>query len=370
MTKTLDRYLFGRFVTTVLQIFVALFGMFVVIDGFTNFDNFQDTQKNASFLEFWSAFIGYYVRQSALIFHMSATTLGMLALLIVLAQLRRGELYPILSSGIPTRRLAAPLIWGVLVLNGVMAVNQEYVLPALADSLQVIHGQSAHTLQRVSPAYDHNRLHFDADEVCPAECEITNVAVTLPYPSVASEPVTLMSAKAKWTHSRGGHPSGWLFGPTTPPISQVMLTDLGATLIQERDEGLFVASDLTADQLRAGRQTSRFLSTRELADRVRHPLPGSANMSQQTYDLHARVTTPLINLGLVFVVMPLILRRDSWCLVSDIFTSVLLVATIGLTVVVGQFLASYDVIRPDLAAWFPLISMGITATLISPSLKT
>lgn len=370
MFKTLDQYLFQRYVLTAGQIFIALFGMFVVIDSFTNFDNFQDTLKSANALEFWTSFLSHYARQSVLVFQMTGTTLGLISLLVVLVQLRRGELYPILSSGVPTRRLAAPLFWGVLVLNSVLTINQEYLLPRMADSLQVIHGQSAHTLQKVSPTYDQNRIYFDGERLCPAEREITSATVTLPFPALCTEPVTLLTPLARWVPATNDAPSGWHLGATTPDITQVALTQMGRSLFQIRPDGLFLNSNLTVDQLRPGRETSRYLSTHELADRVRHPSPGTANLPLQVFDLHSRLTTPLMNIGLIFIVMPIILRRESYCMISDLFTALLMVSVIGVFIFVGQFLAMHEVMRPDLAAWLPLITTGITATLMSPAMKT
>jgi len=370
LLKTIDHYLFTRYVQTALQIFIALFGMFVVIDGFTNFDNFQDTLKNASLLQFWGTFLTHYARQSVMVFQLTGTTLGLIAMLVVLVQLRRGELYPILSSGVPTRRLAAPLLWGVLVLNGFLMINQEFLLPKLADSLQVVHGQSSQTLQKVSPTYDRHRIYFDGETINPARRRIEHVAVTLPFPSLSTEPVTLFAEVAKWMPRDGSRPAGWLLGETTPGISQLPLTELGRSLIGRIEQGVFIASDMTADQMRPGRETSRYLSTRELADRVRNPSPGTANLAVQIYDLHSRLTTPLMNLGLVFIVMPLILRRESNSMINDIFTALLLVGAIGLLMFVGQFLASYEILRPDLAAWLPLITTGVTAAMFAPLLKT
>ncbi len=371
MLKTMDQHLFWRFLLIVVQIFAALYGMYVVIDGFTNFDNFQDSLQHASLFEFWTQFIWHYALHTSLVFQMVASTLGILGMLIVFAQLRQGELYPILSSGVPTIRIALPIFWGVLVLNGLMIANQECLLPKLADHLQASqHGQNAGALQKVSPSYDQRLIYFAAERLSPSEHALLNATITLPHPHLVSEPTTLQVEKAVCLPRRSGKPAGWQLYGLSPPLSQLRLTPQGQQLLHPDSEGTFLISEMTWDQLRAGRESGRFLSTIELTTRLRHPPLGATNVKLQRYELHTRLTAPMVNLALIFVVMPLMLRKESQSVVLDIFSTLIVIAMIGVLAGVGQFLCGYGLLRSDMAAWLPVICAGICACLLSSRLKT
>ena len=63
---TFDRYLLQRFSHVFLLLLVAMYGLFVVIDGFTNVDGFQQGETRA--WDVLARMADYYLYQSSLFF--------------------------------------------------------------------------------------------------------------------------------------------------------------------------------------------------------------------------------------------------------------------------------------------------------------
>ena len=64
MLTTFDRYLFKRYLYTFVVLFISLFGLFVVIDGFTNVDEFQmGKESSADMLRWVAVYYGYQAIQ-------------------------------------------------------------------------------------------------------------------------------------------------------------------------------------------------------------------------------------------------------------------------------------------------------------------
>ncbi len=110
---TYDRYLLRRFIHVFLVLFVTTFGLYVIIDCFTNVDGFQENRDDTWEVLSWIA--RYYSYQSVVFFGMVAPILSVVSVVVVLAMLvKRGELQPVLAAGVPTYRLAVPFLIGVM----------------------------------------------------------------------------------------------------------------------------------------------------------------------------------------------------------------------------------------------------------------
>jgi hypothetical protein len=128
---TFDRYLLYKYLHVYVILFVTLFGLFVVIDGFSNVDGFQQDGQNT--LEVLTKMASYYAYQSSLFFDMIGSILSAIAVLIVFSLLQRhSEIHPILAAGIPTFRLLVPVLSGTLMVNTVLVANQELVIPRIS----------------------------------------------------------------------------------------------------------------------------------------------------------------------------------------------------------------------------------------------
>src|SRR5262245_65515896 len=115
----LDRLLIRSFIKSYIICLVSLLTLYVVIDLFTNLDDF--IEKHTGFTAVLKHIASYYGYKITQIFDRLAEVIALLAATLTVALLQRNnELLPLLSAGAPTRRVGAPVLvaaWGVLAVS-------------------------------------------------------------------------------------------------------------------------------------------------------------------------------------------------------------------------------------------------------------
>src|SRR5438045_7682250 len=105
----LDRLLIRSFIKAYLICLISLLTLYVVIDMFTNLDDFTEKHSGlASVLTHIGIYYGYKVTQ---IFDRLSEVITLLAATFTVALVQRNnELLPLLSAGVPTRRVVFPVL--------------------------------------------------------------------------------------------------------------------------------------------------------------------------------------------------------------------------------------------------------------------
>ncbi len=149
--RILDRYIARIFVLNYAILFVVIIGLIILLDLITNFDEFvqyAQTVEGDSWHLFKRTIRSMWRYYTPMIFLMFAYLGGLLpiaAAAFTLATLnRKRELTAILASGISMQRVAMPLFVLGFVTTMAMVVNQELVLPNLADRLSMKHRDIKH----------------------------------------------------------------------------------------------------------------------------------------------------------------------------------------------------------------------------------
>jgi lipopolysaccharide export system permease protein len=369
---TFDRYLLRRFAYVFAILFVTTFGLFVVIDAFTNVDGFQEGTKST--LGVLAKMAAYYGYQSSVFFAMTGPILAVIASMVVLAILQKNsEIQPVLAAGVPAYRLIVPLIAGMLAVNGVLIANQEFVIPRISHHLQANRNQPGATGHDVEPVYDYEtHIYIDGDELFLDTHRMHGAKFVLPVPEIALELTTLKSAEAVYYRERAGRPSGWLLKHASPAFPELNLTPAGRQVIHAvaGGEGVFVVTDVSFDQLYNRSRNYKFIPTPELLRRINNPAIGMTSVRGQIMHLHARLTQPLTNLFCVLIVLPLIIRRESKGLVTNL---AMCSGVLGVVFVVSQvflYLGSANLIAPDQAAWAPVVFSGTLGAWLSGFAQT
>lgn len=356
---TFDRYILRRFLHVFAILFVATFGLFVVIDGFTNIDGFQERAESTADLMFLMA--NYYALQSSLFFDMAGPTLTVVTVMIVLTMLvRHSEVQPIFAAGVPVFRLLVPLVAGTLVVNALLSANLELIIPRIAH--QIRGGKDGESKgQPIEPAYDNDsHIHISGAEVFPGERRIRNAEFTLPMPEIALEPVTLKAPTAHYVKKEGNRPAGWLLKGVVPRFDQIPLTDEGRNRVfaVKKSDDVFVASPVDPDMLYNRTQSYRFVSTPELVRRIRNPAYSTDTIRSQAMNFHARLTKPLLSVIAVLITVPLILMKESRNVVGNVALCTLLLGALFAVTQGFEYLGSANVIATHAAAWGPVIFHG------------
>jgi len=369
---TFDRYLLYRYLYAVFGMFVAAWGLYVVVDGFTNIDIRGATERSGPF-RFLLQLASYYLYQSTMLFDLTGPTIAVLSVMIVLAlMLRQGEVHPILAAGIPTYRLMWPFLIGVMLVNGLLIANQELLIPRIADRLQGPRGDVSTVARSVEPQYDSRWIFISGRELFLQERRIREAEFRLPGDFSPSKQ-TLRSEMAINLPASGRKPAGWLLKNVKPAHADLDLSPEGRKILIPQGNGkdLFLVCDLAAEQLFKQNTAHKYLSTVDLIRRIQRPSnSASVSIRGQIMQVHARFTRPILMLLGMFLVFPLTVRREKDSLIANIS---LCMGTLGLVFGLwqgGQFLGQSAVMPAELAAWAPLILGGSLSAWLTGILRT
>lgn len=371
MFTTFDRYLLRRYLHTFCIVLVSTYGLFVVIDGFTNVDGFQEGQEDAWATFQWMAL--YYAYQSTLFFDLTGAIVSAIAVMVVFGLLQKhSEIQPILAAGVPTYRLLLPFVLGTLVVNTLLVANQELVIPRIAHQLQAPRSLKADGGKEVEPIYDENTICIDGQNISFADRRMHGAEFILPVPGIVAELTTLKASEAAYVDRAGDRPAGWLLKDVSPPHDQLSLTPHGRGIVHAIPDtnNVFVISSVTFDHLYNRNRGYRYASTPELIDRVRRPSFGNVTVRAQVLHLHSRFVTPLANIVVLFVAVPLLLRRESRSLIGNMAGCAAVLAALYAGSQFFLYLGRANLIAPEVAVWAPVIGGGMLGAWLSGIAQT
>lgn len=367
LLTTFDRYLLRRYWHVFIIAYVALFGLYVIIDAFTNVDDFME--RPGGILSKAYGIAEFYSYRASQFFDIIGGTVAVIAAMVVFSLvLRHGELNPILSAGVPTYRLVVPLMWGTLTINAGLIANQEFVIPRIASELQVSPGQNKSLRNEVEPVTDFvTGIHITGSRLELRDHRIEEAAFVLPFPRVAETLTEIKARKAEFFAASGNRPNGWLLQGTDLKFEELPLTTFGKKCVRKGpgENDLFIRSDVGFDRLYNRDKNYEFLSTPELMRRIKNVSFGLVSIRAQSLYLHQRFTKPLINMIVVLLGVPLVARRESTGLIINL---ALCAAAMGLVFAVVQvflYLGKANLIPSDLAAWAPVILCGTASAWMS-----
>lgn len=359
--KTFDRYILAKYLHVYAILFVTIFGLYVVFDGFTNVDGFQEDTNGP--LDLLAKMGTYYAYQSSLIFDLVGSILAAISIVIVFALLQRhGEIHPILAAGIPTFRLLLPILAGIMVVNMGLVVNQEYVIPRIAPMLQSSRGGMEKGTDKVDAIYDNSTLILiTADRLSPSQRKLLGAKFILPLGEIAQDLTTVDAKEASYVPATGEMPGGWLLVEPSPKYEEIKLTEFGRQYVrvpQGNPQGLFVVTDVDFNQIYNRSQSYKLASTPELIRRMKNPAFGIVSIRGQVMHFHFRMVRPAINLLMAFVAVPLVVRKESRGLVTNMAVCTAVMAVVLGVIHGATYLGQANLVTPHLAAWMPLIFSG------------
>jgi lipopolysaccharide export system permease protein len=375
---TFDRYLLRRFWHVFGIGYFATVGLYVIFDGFTNIDAFQDRAKvGSSAVHVLGRMAEYYACQSTLLFDMVGPILTVISTMVVFALLQKHrELNPILSAGVPTFRLIVPMLFGTLVVNGLLMLNQEVIFPRLSAELLKPIGTTSADGQPVKTQRDFSsHIEIAGQQLFLADQRLLNAEFLLPAPELVAEITTLKGSSAVYQRKSKQLPAGWLLKNSTPQFDDLRLTPAGAKVILPLDNAdeLFVKSDISSELLLDGPMAAsshRYQSTLDLIERLRNPTFSVMTTRTQTLHLHERLTKSLANLLAVCLAVPLVLRKESFSLITNMAICCLVMVVMVAVKEGSVYFGRMNWIPQDLAVWLPIIVCGGLVAWFSDRVQT
>lgn len=356
----LDRYVVRNMLFSYAIVFAVFVGLRIVVDMFTEIDEFTETllpagQVVRNMLSFYSYHIFQYYQDFA-------GPIVVFAALFTLFRIRRAnETITMLSSGISLHRLLWPVAAVGIALNTLLIVNQELIIPRIADKLvreQEYTGRDKPVAVKLQA--DRNKALL-LGQLYPSQGRMTNIILILR--DNGGQMKTLQRAdSAVWDEARGG----WL-------LQQAHILDTSDENAERQvmQADVFHATDLSPRELslRASSEFLKFQSTARIIEMSTQPYIRSQMGSTLDAERHFRFTTPIINVIILMLAAPLVVSREP--------KSIFLQMIKGLLVIMGAFALAFvcqqlagQYMRPLLAAWLPVILFGPIAVLVLDAVKT
>ena len=364
MMRIIDRYLLGQFVQTFLICYVSLMGLYVVFEVFSNMEEFLRCGKQqGSVLGLVASFYSY---RSFLFFDQTSGLLSLVAAMFTVTWIQRhNEMTALMSAGISRLRVAAPVIGAAVAMTFLASVNRELLIPRIRDELvrrpQDLIGDVG---QEMQPQYDNQTdVFLQGNMTFGDQQRISKPSFVLPE-TLDRYGKQLVAQEAFYRPPDGDRPGGYLLNEVQKPVGldrrpslaldgePVLITPLDAPGWLEPNQ-CFLTSGLTFDQLTGGRAWRKYSSTPTLIQGLKNPsldLRADVRVS-----VHSRLVQPFLDVTLLLLGLPLVLRRENRNVFIAIGLCSVVVAVFSLTVVASQHMGRVYVISPALAAWLPLM---------------
>jgi len=392
--KIIDRYVIWSFIKNYAISFMVLVGMYVVLDMVFNFSSLVQFQATGSTME--TLFdtlrdIGdYYFYQCFLFFVQLSGIIPVVAAAFTLMRLSRfNELTALLAAGMPLLRVAMPIIIAALVLNSLVLVDQELLIPRMIPKLTREHGdihQAATNYYEVQAMQDadggllYASRYYPAPPDSPPKIEELTVIqrsevthshvdasgnkvdeqVLVPYAMIVAKSAQWDPTHGQWVLTDGRRASGLRPNDRTVAQSRCDVYSSGAT---PEEIGLYRSGNFVD-----------LLSTERIDELLARPKSyGRLSLWRVK---HWRFTQPLMNVILLLLAIPCVLTPEPRQLKAAA-TKTLILTGVGMgAVFLSQQLAATppSAVPADrwtaLMAWLPVFMFGPVSVYLLDRVKS
>jgi lipopolysaccharide export system permease protein len=374
--RILDRQRYWAFLKAYAICFISLIGLYIVIDAFSNFDEFTPRARGLALIRVMGRF--YLVHMSQY-FDRLCGVIGMMAAIFTVTWMQKNnELLAMLAAGVSTHRVIRPVWISALIVSGLAVVNQEFIMPPLGEELQKTHDDDGLRKVLVYSRYDEQGILIHGREADRNARTVLSFNATLPV-GIFGAIRELEAKQARYIPETAlGAPmrGGWLLrgARLNPPVDDETMKDSVLTRLEDANgfpppvgdranlggETFFLHSNLKFEAVSRNRQWYQYAPTWDLIRGLYDPANEPEKQEIAVF-LHSRILRPLISLNLLLLSLPLVLGGYGRNMFINLGLSL---GTSALFYGLGflcQYLGSNGAISPELAAWAPLIGFGSIA---------
>jgi len=364
--KRLDRYVAESFVVGYAISFCVLIGLRIVLDLFVNIDEFTE-HAGLSALDIIRNIFIYYGLNSTLYFRDFAGFIMVIAAVFSLGKMvRNNEFVAMMASGVSLKRVIAPIVVLAFFLTAVLVVDQELLIPSLADKLvrseDDLPGRESYDVWFIA---DGNgslicSQRFDVESSTLYDPTIllrkrdTDTSVWKVTAQITAKRAVFNERSRRWDLVEGRIISRGAAGPARPI-------------------GTF-GSDITDKDIPVRRRAEykTLLSSGQLAalERQKTKIKDMAVLSSQR---QFRITEPVINLVMLMVSLPILLCRDPRAMKSAVMISFSMAGLCFITTFLCKMFATeavFERVMPQFWPWVPVFIFLPIALIELDSMKT
>jgi len=383
--KLLDKYVLVSFLKNYLISFMVLIGLYVVLDMVVNFDELaaaspRDLQAQVTAFDSTTALlkglVDFYFYQSFLIFvHLSGIIPVVAASFTLMRMQRFNELTASLAAGVPLLRTATPLILAAVVLNVLLVVDQELLIPNMIHKLVRKHDYGVDQDSRAF-RIDAMRAEDGAKLFAARYHPNTERAPRMEMLSIIEQdenfrPISHIRADSAVWDDQGKQwtlENGWIDRNLSP--------ESGKSVQSERIS--VYKGKITPEEIMLYRSGNfvELLSTQRINELLQRPLSyGRGNLLRVK---HTRgVTQMTINMILLLLAISAVLTREPQQLKTAATRSIFLTGMLMTAAFASQELAGQAPPNPMLAnqwpalmAWLPIFIFGPISVILLDKVKT
>lgn len=368
----LDRYLLRQFLVVLAISFCSLAGLYIVADALGHLEEFV-TQAGDSLIATMAEYYGY---RTIAFFDRTSGILTLIAAMFTLASFQRhNEMTAVEAAGISKRRIMRPIIIAVAAISVLAAVSRELVIPRFRDKFsRSAQDLAADATKRLEPRYDNQTgVYFRGRQLLTNQQKIEDPNFRMP-PELTHYGRDLIGKMATYQPATDDRPAGFHFEEVTQPRGlsdkpslrlesgePVLLTPHDTSWLKGNE--CFLVSGVEFDQLVDSASWRQYSSTADLiAGLYNRSLDFGADVR---VTIHSRLVQPVLDVTLLFLGMPLLLRRGNRNVFVAIGLCLLVVMGVLLIVMGCQYLGKSILITPVMAVWAPLFLFVPLAAWIS-----
>ena len=364
--KILDKYIAKDFLIGYGISFCVLIGLRIIVDLFVNIDEFAEHVDLTALDVIKNIFI-YYGLNSTLYFRDFAGFITVIAAVFSLGKMVRcNEFVAMMASGVSLKRVITPIIILALVLTAVLVIDQEFVIPSLADKLV----RSEDDL----PGEESYDVWFIADGngslICSQRFDVKTATFHRPTILIrrrdAGSAIWEVTGRILADSAVYNHDSGrW---------DLINGRFIEKDIVAAARPTKFFASDITPKDIPVRRKSEykSLLSSWQLAALARQKTK-IKDLGQLSSHRHFRITEPVINFVMLMVSLPILVCRDPKAMKSAVMVSFLLTGLCFVTTFVCKLFAAealFDRVMPELWPWLPVFVFLPIAFIALDSMKT
>lgn len=387
--RILDRERYWAFLKAYIICFVALVGLYVVIDAFSNLDEFGKRADGAS--ELFKVMGVYYLIHMSQFYDRLCGVIGMMAAIFTVTWMQKNnELLAMLAAGISTQRVIRPVWISTIAVSLIAVFNQEVIMPKYAAELQRSHDDDGTLKVMVRSRYDSNKVVIHGREADRESMTLLPCNVTVPG-SILGVMLEIEAKQARYIPP--DHPSapltgGWLLRGSRliTPVDEKIFADKEAIIVKVDDlkgfpplygdktslpgDSFFLRSALDFDSAARSRDWYHYATTPELIQSLSDQSNDKAEKVTIEVFLHSRLLRPLQSLNLMMLSLPLVLGGFGRNMFVNLGLSLGTSALFYGVCFVSTYLGDHSAVNPELAAWAPLIGFGSIAVARWGSIRT
>jgi lipopolysaccharide export system permease protein len=307
----------------------------------------------------------YYGYRTIAFFDRTSGILALIAAMFTVASFQRhNEMTAVQAAGISKGRTVRPIIVAVAAISLVATLSRELVIPQFRDKFsRTPQDLAADSARKEEQRYDNKTgILIRGRQLLTNQATIDAPNFMMP-PDLSHYGRYLTAKTATYKREAADHPAGFLFEGVTPSGAlagrpSLVLRNGETVLFTPHDttwlepDQCFVASSVEFDQLVDSASWRQYSSTWDL-------IAGLYNRSLDfgsdvRVTIHSRLVQPVLDLVLLFLGLPVLLRQTN----RNVFVAIgmCLLVVIGFTVVVigCQYLGTSMLVSPVFAVWVPL----------------